>query len=501
MTTVASNLRRHISNNLVAVSLVAAIAAAPPAAADTTEPLTILHSFGPPQDGIDPFGGLIFDSTGALYGTTYGVISGSGGSLGTGTVFKLTPPSTSGGAWTEAVLYNFCSQANCSDGGGPQAGVIMDASGALYGTTSGGGSGASFFVAGGTVFKLIPPSTPGGPWTESVLYSFCSQSNCSDGSAPFAGLIMDASGALYGTTVYGGSGFNGTVFKLTPPTTAGGAWTESVLYSFCAQANCGDGALPYAGVIMDASGGLYGTTSGGGSNSEGTVFKLTPPSTAGGAWSESVLYSFCSQPRCSDGAFPQAGLIVDASGVFYGTTDEGGSAFHGTVFKLTPPTAGGSWSESVLHNFTGSTDGTIPVASLIMDTSGALYGTTRQGGPVNDGTVFKLMPPSTAGGAWSESVLYFDGSDGAFPQAGLIMDASGALYGTAGGDNNTVCEGGCGKVFKTFFFSGVPGQANCVGKSVSALAQKYTFMTNAAAALGYPSVQALQSGIAAYCMQ
>jgi uncharacterized repeat protein (TIGR03803 family) len=506
------NLRRQILRNLFAASLVAGVAAAAPvaadaAAADAPAALTTLYSFVGPPDGGNPIGGLISDNTGALYGTTNG-----GGFYNSGAVFKLTPPSTAGGAWTESVLYSFCSQTNCSDGDAPFAGLISDASGALYGTTTFGGSPVAPF-AGGTVFKLTPPSTAGGAWTESVLYNFCSQANCSDGGEPFAGLIMDASGALYGTTLLGGSppvvqGVGpGTVFKLTPPSTAGGAWTERVLYSFCSQNNCSDGVGLQAGLISDASGALYGTTGGGGSAAAGTVFKLTPPSTGAGAWTESVLYSFCSQANCSDGSGPH-GLISDASGALYGTTTAGGkqdcsrSYGCGIVFKLTPPAAaGGSWSESVLHSFTGS-DGAEPFAGLIMDAAGALYGTSSGGfGFFDVGTVFRLTPPATAGGAWTESVLYFSGIDGASPEAGLIMDASGALYGTAAGGANTSCEGGCGTVFKTFFFSGAPGQPNCVGNSVSALAQKYVFLTKAAVALGYPSVQALQSAIAAYCMR
>jgi uncharacterized repeat protein (TIGR03803 family) len=293
----------------------------------------------------------------------------------------------------------------------------------------------------GTVFKLTPPTISGGAWTESVLHSFTG----SDGDYPWAGLIFDGSGALYGTTTGGGASGNGTVFKLTPPTISGGAWTESGLHSFAG--GTADGGGPRAGLIFDASGALYGTTDGGGAHGAGTVFKLTPPTISGGAWAESVLHSFT-----SDGNSPTAGLIFDASGALYGTTTGGGAYDNGAVFKLTPPTAaGGAWTKNVLWSFTGDSDGANPRAGLVFDASGALYGTTSGGGNPGNvfgyGTVFKLTPPTISGGAWTETVLYSftGGSDGFNPAAGVIFDASGALYGTAavGGGR---CR--CGTVFK-----------------------------------------------------
>jgi hypothetical protein len=191
-------------------------------------------------------------------------------------VFQLTPDST-GTVWTETVLYSFCSQAGCADGKNPSAGLIMDASGNLYGTTNAGGNTST---SGGTVFQLTPDST-GTAWTETVLHSFCSQTACGDGSFPTGDLIMDASGNLYGTTARGGGfGRQGLVFQLTPDST-GTVWTETVLYSFCRQTNCADGAGPIAGLLMDASGNLYGTTNTGGNFNNkcagqgcGTVFKI-----------------------------------------------------------------------------------------------------------------------------------------------------------------------------------------------------------------------------------
>ena len=334
-------------------------------------------------------------------------------------------------AITEQVLYKFCPQVGCTDGTNPEGGVIMDASGNLYGTTYYGGS-----HNGGTVFKLAPSGTG---WAETVLYNFCAQTNCIDGYSPAVGLIMDGSGNLYGTTNSGGShGGGGTVFKLAP---SGTGWTETVLYSFCAQINCPDGLFPQGRLILDGSGNLYGTANaGGGSQDQGVVYRLAP---SGTGWVESVLYSFCAQggSACTDGAYPDGGLIMDGSGSLYGTTNQGGTG-RGTVYKITPVSQG--WAHTVLYNFCSQTncaDGAYPVAELIMDAAGNLYGTTLFGGSGgSSGVVFRLAPSGTG---WIEAVLYNFCSqngcaDGAEPYAGLIMDGAGHLYGTTyyGGNYN-----------------------------------------------------------------
>jgi uncharacterized repeat protein (TIGR03803 family) len=326
---------------------------------------TVLYSFCPQSscaDGAMPRASLLMDAPGNLYGTTFG-----GGAQLSGVVFKLAPDGT------ETVLYSFCPQSGCADGAQPAAGLIMDAAGNLYGTTLNGGIGSG----SGVVFKLAPDGT------ETVLYSFCSQANCTDGQGPQAGLLMDAAGNLYGTTVAGGTGF-GVVFKLAPD------GTETVLYSFCSQANCTDGFQPFAGLIMDAAGNLYGTTARGGTGF-GVVFKLAPDGT------ETVLYSFCSQANCADGAQPVAGLIMDAAGNLYGTTLSGGTSDQGVkldggvVFALAP-----DGTETVLHTFCSPggncTDGARP-GGLIMDAAGNLDGTTAQGGIApGSGVVFALTP-------------------------------------------------------------------------------------------------------------
>ena len=269
--------------------------------------------------GFAPAGALILDAAGNLYGTTY-----SGGASGVGTVFELTP--NLDGSWTESVLHSF----NGADGADPYSGLIFDAAGNLYGTTVGGGG-----YNAGTVFKLAPNLD--GSWTESVLHSL----NGTDGAHPYSGLIFDAAGNLYGTTWVGGAFGHGTVFELTA--NGDGSWTESVLHAF----NGTDGAHPYSGLIFDAAGNLYGTTYyGGGVCGCGTVFKLTP--NGDGSWTESVLHAFTI--GSGDGNRPRAGLIFDAAGNLYGTTENGGGTLRGTVFKLTP-NGDGSWTESVLHLF------------------------------------------------------------------------------------------------------------------------------------------------------
>jgi len=374
----------------------------------------VLHSFSIFYTGGDrSSAGLISDAAGNLYGTT---VFGGTYSCSCGTVFELTPDGS--GGWTETVLYSF----NGTDGGYPQAGLIFDARGNLYGTTYGDG-----YYGPGTAFELSPNQDGG--WTETVLHTF---GNGTDGAAPYAGLIFDAAGNLYGTTTAGGTynsclysaNYCGTVFELTP--TVGGGWTEQVLHSF----NGTDGAVPYAGLVFDAAGNLYGTTDVGGTDDAGTVFELTPA--AGGGWTETVLYSFCAQPNCTDGGNPSASLILDAAGNLYGTTDYGGTYCPqgcGTVFELTP-----AGRETVLYSFCAQpncTDGAYPSASLIFDAAGNLYGTTRGGGTYGYGTVFELTPE--ANGGWMENVLHSfndNGTDGSTPEAGLIFDAAGNLYGT-----------------------------------------------------------------------
>ena len=370
----------------------------------------VLYSFSETdRDGGGPRSGLTADATGNFYGTT-----AVGGTHGYGTVFKLTPKM--GGGWTEKILYSFIRK--FPNAYRPEAGLIIDTAGNLYGTTELGGTSNC-----GTVFELTPKT--GGGWTENVLHSF--NNNRSDGTNPLAGLIFDTGGNLYGTTELGGTSNYGTVFELTPA--GGGTWTEKVLYSF--NNNGTDGTNPLGSLLFDASGNLYGTTELGGASNFGAVFELTP--TTGGGWTEKILHSF----NGTDGSNPYANLIFDVGGNLHGTTNSGGTSNYGTVFELTPA-GGGSWTEKVLYSFKNNgTDGTNPLAGLIFDASGNLYGTTQGGGAHSSGTVFELT--HNGGGRWTEKVLHsFAGVDGYYPEATLIFDSAGKLYSStiSGGASN-----------------------------------------------------------------
>ena len=331
-------------------------------------------------------------------------------------------------AWSEHVLYSFSNDG--TDGFTPYSSLIFDASGNLYGTTALGGT-----YGCGAVFELSPA---GQSWTETIIYSF--QNNGSDGCEPYAGLIFDQAGNLYGTTYAGGNAGQGTVFKLLP--SGNGQWQEKVLQRFAGSR----GAYPAAGLTFDSAGNLYGTTVEGGTGASctagcGVVFELIP--TAKGGWNEAVLYSFAGGN--GDGAWPFSRVILDASGNVYGTTFAGGQSFAGTVFELTP-SGGGQWSETVLYSFNHNRkDAVEPMAGVVFDTAGNLYGTTSSGGRFQQGTVFELSPGASG---WNETILHSfnnNGKDGCQPYDGLVISPAGRLYGTtfSGGSSGS----GWGTVF------------------------------------------------------
>lgn len=298
--------------------------------------LTTVYNFGNSTDGANPVAGLVQTRNREFYGTTY-----VGGVNGAGTIFKITP----GGTFT--TLYSF----NSTDGAGPQAGLIHATNGNFYGTTSAGGANGY-----GTVFEI----TPGGMLT--TLHSF---DFSTDGAYPNVALVQAVNGSLYGTTSGGGANDNGTVFKIT----AGGALTTLHNFNYSI-----DGAGPSGALVQAANGILYGTTSGGGANGAGTVFKITPSGTL------TTMYSF----GLTDGANPVAGLIQANDGNLYGTTSGGGANGYGTVFTITPAGA-----LTTLHSF-DSTDGAHPVAGLVQATDGNFYGTASSSGASGDGTLFSL---------------------------------------------------------------------------------------------------------------
>lgn len=325
---------------------------------------SILHSFPHGgSDGQQPSGTLIVDAAGNLYGTTE-----LGGANQHGTAFAMT---RSRSGWAFELLYSFCAEPNCTDGGSVIAGLVAGPDGNLYGATN-------------TVFELSP-----GPddWNETVLYTFCAKWGCTDGGGPMASMILNK-GNLYGTTRAGGAYKVGTVFKLKH--LPDGTWTERVLHSFFSFLT--DGQLPGAGQLaMDEVGNLYGTTTQGGAHGCGpvgcgTVFKLTrQPS---GHWKETILHNF----RPGKGGYsPQAGVVFDKAGNLYGTAGSGGTECDcGVVYKMSLK-PDNTWTYSVLHRFTGY-DGAIPGANLILDDEGNLYGTTIAGGPGGYGVVFKIAP-------------------------------------------------------------------------------------------------------------
>jgi uncharacterized repeat protein (TIGR03803 family) len=367
--------------------------------------------------GGDPQAGLIIDAVGNLYGTT-----AFGGPHNGGSVFELSP--AKGGTWSLKPLHLFLTGVH--DGQRPQAGVIFDAAGNLYGTTYWGGT-----YDGGTVFELM--HQPNGSWKENRLYSFSNVGG--DGNSPQAGVIFDAAGNLYGTTMIGGSDNVGTVYELTPQ--ADGTWKEEILHSFLN--NSTDGFILLAGLVLDHAGNLYGATVQGGPSDVGTIFELTP--TAEGPWTEKILYDF---NRNGDGNFPYGTLIFDAVGNLYGTTTQGGAYGWGTAFELSP-TESGQWVETILYNFNNDgVTGTNPYSKLIFDAKGNLYG-TAEGGGINDyGVAFKLTPAT--GGGWTETVLYNFGSvgDGVYPLGSLVFGRGGNLYGTTDEGGTT----GYGTVFE-----------------------------------------------------
>jgi len=356
---------------------------------------TELYSFqGDFIDGQGPMGSLVFDKQGNLYGTT---VAGGIGDAGEGTVYKLEP--TQQGPWKETILHTFDCFSN-NDGCEPQSALIFDQAGNLYGTTliGGGGDNSTFCTNGcGTVFKLSPHKD--GTWTESLIHTFPKGSGGTpDGQNPYASLIQDSAGNLYGTTWVGGPDDEGVIFRLAPRSK--GKWKETVLFSFHDLINNPpDGANPYAGLLIDKAGNLYGTTRDGGGKvtGGGVVFQLTP--TTKGEWKEKVVHAFPS-PRYHDGELLMTGLIADAAGNLYGAAPFGGGKQEsnctdydgcGVVFKLSPK-SDGTWSETILYAFQGGSDGSEPLPDqLLFDATGNLYGTTFVGG-IGDGVVFKIKP-------------------------------------------------------------------------------------------------------------
>jgi uncharacterized repeat protein (TIGR03803 family) len=307
---------RELERHLRKVCILAAASLSPLAWAGDANAYTLktLYSFCSQgcAAGKAPMGDVTIDSSGNIFGTT-----AFGGDKNEGVVFELVY-SAANSSWTYQRLYSFCTKANCRDGAQPRGHLIIDRDGSLYGTTQNGGGG-------GVIYKLDNTATG---WKYRTLHAFCAQTDCTDGSYPYSGLtyegqlsgkLYDGHSPLYGTTPEGGAGTNGSgvVYEIAR---SGNDWNQSVVYNFCSLANCADGAFPQASLTFDKQGHLLSTTGGGGANSGGTIFELA---NTGGAWTESVLYSFCSQTNCADGRLPTE-LTFASNGQIYGTTVDGG---------------------------------------------------------------------------------------------------------------------------------------------------------------------------------
>jgi uncharacterized repeat protein (TIGR03803 family) len=390
------NARSFARLAILIVSVLCVLGAIAPA---QTESVVYSFTAGNNGDNTAPDSPVIFDSAGTLYGSTM-----------FGMVYQLTQ---SGGSWNENVLYDF-GHSNYSIGG-----VIFDSLGNLYGTTAFGGTSSN-----GSVFELSPSGS--GSWTLRILHSFSAQSA---GLFPSTAVAFDSAGNLYGVTQQGGNSTNcingcGVAFELKK---GASGWQEQLLHSF---GNGTDGQTPGSPLLLDAAGNLYGTTQGGGSTGNGTVFELIHSSSG---WKERILHTFQAGP---DGKFPMCNLRFDASGNIFGVTANGGPINGGTVFELSPQ-LNGTWTYKVLYRFGRSGDVTQPFGSVAFDSAGNLYGAADGGGTNKVGGVWKLTPQ--ASGSWTETVLHSFGSsgDGMNAQYGVTIDASGNLFGTtsSGGAN------------------------------------------------------------------
>ena len=369
------------------------------------------------NDGAEPVGGLVMDGAGNLYGTT--AYQGAGpcqllGSLeGCGVVYELSPPTQTGGAWRETILYNF---QGASDGFVPQGDLVFDSAGNLYGATRfGGGFGgycnSAYYLGCGTIFEL---SKTQGTWTEKVLYAFkgiAPGTPVGDASEPNGSLVLDSAGNIYGTTYYGGIGVTdrggngplcgggvsglgcGTVFELAPQGSSG-SWMETTLHRFTGY---DDGANPSAGLIFDENGNLYGTSFAGGYEGDGLAFEMLAPNSSSNLWTEKILLEF--DPL--SGSSPAGSLTLQPGGILYGTASEQGRSNGGTLFALQSVTAGRTeWSANVLYSFTskGGVDPAYPDAKLVFDSTGTIYSSTLYGGGGQNcgtggcGTVYEFVP-------------------------------------------------------------------------------------------------------------
>src|SRR5579871_5956302 len=406
-----------VTGIIIGAALAAALLPTEPAQAYTEKTLYSFCSVRPNCADGESSEGVVIGPSGNLFGVTT-----FGGKNNAGVVYEFAP-----GTNQYNVLYKFCNKGNCTDGSQPvRVNLVIDTLGNLYGTASKGGSAHD----AGVVFELV---RTGSTYREKTLHAFCPRKNCvHDGFTPVNGLTYagaasgqpyDGTSPLYGTTEFSETG--GAVFSITPKT-GGKKWTERVLYSFCSQPGCADGDDPDTPLYIDSQGNIYGTTLfGGNSTNLGVACELRK---LGTGYTETVLYSFCAQTNCADGAEPEGGVVMDSVGNLYGTTVSGGdgdqNSGQGVVFELSPD--GSQWQYSNLANFDGS-DGLYPESGLIIDANGNLFGTTVAGGTKQKGNVFEFNgSPQSLYSFCAEKGC----ADGAHPLSGVVEDSAGNLYGT-----------------------------------------------------------------------
>ncbi len=392
---------------------------------------TILHVFGGKKDGDGLSSPLIVDAAGRLFGS-----STVGGAHGGGIVFELVPPAAGQGAWTEQVLFDFAAAnvlGTSATGSAPRSSLWFGDGGTLLGTTSGGAP-----LGAGNVFQLTPPASGTGAWTQGIVHTFAS----GDQDAGFPEgmpIARNASTTRYGTTLGGGPANVGALYSIAPPKTAGAPWRETLLFSFSGP----DGALPINDLLADAKGNLYGVTEIGGAKNLGTVFRLSPPKTRGGAWTQTTLHTFTGG---ADGRAPDQKLTIDAQGALWGTTASGGSHLLGNIFRLSPPArASGKWVFENMHEFADAPAGQSPHSGLTPDGAGGFYGTTGAGGAADCGTIFHFVPQTAAGAPAAFTTLssFTGGQGGAFPYGHLLL-SNGVLYGSTFGSTSSdglSCDG------------------------------------------------------------
>lgn len=440
----------------------------------SAQSLTTLVSFNG-SNGADPYyGSLTADANGNLFGTTE-----AGGANGVGTVFEVAL-TASGYAAAPTTLVDF----NGSDGAYPLSGLIMDANGNLFGTTEAGGANGY-----GTVFEIVK-SGSGYASAPTILVSF----DDNHGAFPQSSLIIDSKGDLFGTTFGGGASGAGTVYEIV---NSGSSYasTPTTLVSF----DGADGSEPAAGLVSDSNGDLFGTTVSGGTSGNGTVFEIA--NTASGYDSAPItLVNF----NNTDGNNPYSGLIIDANSNLLGTTNSGGTYGYGTVFEIVNTSGVYSSTPTTLVNFDDH-NGAYPIATLIADANGNLFGTTTESGASGDGTLFEIANSASGYATTPTTLISFNGANGAFPYSSLIADAKGNLFGAtlAGGASN---DGAVFEVTGSGFvppkqFVGTPGTPHCIGDSISSLAHTYGGIAHAASSLGYATVSGLQSAVSSYCSQ